>query len=362
MRIGMVSYHHCIRVFKESLALLKAGHQVEAFAIGNTFGWDKYDAFYIYATPEQLVKSIQSSTADIFHVHNEPDWIVAVTKENAGDRPVVYDIHDLESLRWQKEPDEHELAAFAAADGIVHVSQACKDAAVKYHGNDKPSIILHPYVNQEFYGYLQNVSWSSIVYEGGLTAIPITTEKGELNYRNYQEVIRPFLDQGFGAYLFGAGPKRSDDIVYEELGAFVARDVWYPALMQALRGFGFGLVGTSEPNRLMNAAMPNKLFEYMAAGVVPVCYNAESADKFCQEYGIGIHLESLENIGAQLKDGPEIRKQLLQVRDQFTMEAHIYELENLYQQLLSPTRVASAPSAGPPLELPIEQGVTYDRD
>lgn len=350
MRIGMVSHHHCIRVFKESSALIKRGYKVDAFAIGNNFGWDKYHAFHVYATPDQLAKSVRSSAADIFHVHNEPDWIVALTKENAGGRPVVYDIHDLESLRWQREPDEYEQAAFEAADAIVHVSQACKAAAVKHHGDEKPSIILHSYVNEEFYGFLKYVSWSSLVYEGGLTSEPIKTLQGELNYRSYQDVIKAFIEQSFGAYLFGAGPKRPGDIVYEELGAFVTRDVWYPAMMQGLRAFGFGLVGAPEPNKLMNAAMPNKLFEYIAAGVVPVCYNAESAAQFCEEHGVGIRLESLENIGAQLNAGPEVRQQLLQVRDQFTMEAHIHKLEALYQQLLNPVRVAGDPSIRHPLE------------
>ena len=42
------------------------------------------------------------------------------------DKPIIYDIHDLESLRWQREPDQYELNAFGMSDGWVHVSDPCR--------------------------------------------------------------------------------------------------------------------------------------------------------------------------------------------------------------------------------------------
>jgi hypothetical protein len=335
----MVSHHGCIRVIKQSLALLSNGHQVEIAAQQAPFGYNRLDALLIWNDGEQLQRVVRSSCADVFHVHNEPDWMVAAVKDAAEGRPVVYDIHDLESMRWQREPDEDELEAFDAADGIVHVSEPCRLAAERWHGNGKPAIVLPPYVNEEFVKTVpESVSWSALAYEGGLSSdAPVTYgENGQpnVNMRSYLSVVEAFIGQGYSVYLFAPDGQLSyADLTYENLGAFVARGSVYPVMLAGLRASGFGLVGSVVSAPLMEAAMPNKLFEYVSQGVVPVCLNAGTAADYVESLGVGIRLNGLDNLREQLAQGPELRKNLLAVRAGLTMEEHIGALINLYREV-----------------------------
>lgn len=300
------------------------------------FGYNKFHTFTGFYDAGQLARSVQGSPADLFHVHNEPDWMVKVVKDAGGGRPVVFDIHDLESLRWQREPDQNEREAFEAADAYVHVSIPCKQAAERYHAS-KPNIVLYSWVNEEYIPkHVGDVSWTSICYEGGLSTLPpLEEQEGRIihNMRSFQPVVAAFVEQGFNVYLFPADGHDPNDLTYENLGAYVAAPTIYPVMLAGLRAFGFGLVGAPASSHLLEAAMPNKLFEYMSQGVVPVCMNASEAARFVEDQGIGIRLDGLENLSKQLQAGPVLRQALLKLREQYTMEAHIGPLVELYQMV-----------------------------
>ena len=331
MRICMVSSHACIRVVKESLALVERGHNVEMVARQAPFGFNMFDSLSIYHGEDMLKKTIRGLHADIFHVHNEPDWMVKAVRE-ATDKPIVFDIHDINSLRYESEPDEHEKAAFECADAFIHVSESCKAWADKVHGEREHSIILYSYVNERFVRRDEGgASFASVVYEGGL-AEEENLEGDQFNMRFYAPIVKAFIDQGFNFYLFPANITQKG--LYENLGAYVAAPTHYPVMLTGLRAFGFGLLGARAPARLMESAMPNKLFEYLSQGVVPVICNAAEASKFVAEHDIGITLTSLENLQEQLMRGPEIRENVMKKRYDFTMEKQIDKLIDLYEELL----------------------------
>lgn len=340
MHILMVGSHACIRIFKQSNALMARGHTVDLLAKNPPFGFDRFNTVSVYHDEEQLKRTVSASRAQIIHVHNEPDWIVRASKEVSGGRPVVYDIHDLESMRWQAKPDEDEYAAFGSADAYVHVSQPCKEAAERYHGNGKPYTILPSYASAEFMAPdpLGDPSWDSIVYEGGLSYTPTVwstaTNSAMHSMRYYGDTVKAFCDQGYNFSIYGPN-QHEGNYTYENFGAVVGGGLVYPVLMRALRQHGFGLVGAERSYPLMEAAMPNKLFEYMSQGVVPFCLNASTAADFCEEYGVGIRLNGSDNLKAQLASGPECRENIKRFRHEWTMENHIQQVEGLYQELLS---------------------------
>lgn len=330
MRICMVSGHACIRVVKESLALIARGHAVETVSQRQPFGFNHFDSMMIYRGGEMLKRTIKASKADIFHVHNEPDWMVRAVRE-ATDKPIIFDIHDLNSLRHVTEPNEEELNAFAMADAFVHVSEPCKAYAEKYHGEHR-CIVLHPYMPNVFVDTkVRDVSWDSICYEGGLSE-KANPDPKQFNIRFLAPIVKKFIEQDFNFYLFPAGVM--NDGVYENLGAHVAYPSQYPNMLAGLRACGFGLVGAGLPVHLMEAAMPNKLFEYMSQGVVPVMIHASEASKFAAEHEVGITLTSIDGLKEQLKDGPKIRKNVLKKRHDFIMENHIDPLIDLYEELV----------------------------
>lgn len=332
MRVCMVSDHGCIRVTKEALALISRGITVDVLANQLPFAFDHFETAGVWFHSEQLRRAVKASKADVFHIHNEPDWMVGAVRD-ATDKPIVYDIHDLESLRWQREPDANERRAFEVADAYVHVSQPCKKAAEKYHP-EKPNIVLYPWVNEMFIPPETPVNWGAFCYEGGLSTAPMIddAEKHTVNFRSLQDIVKAIIEQGYAMYLFPA--EAVNNYTYENLGAIVSSPQQYPVLIRAMRAFGFGFVGTALPSDLMDAAMPNKLFEYIASGVVPVIYNAGTAGKWAVENDLGVYLSNFENLPEQLADAGALRANLLTRRREMTMEANIQPLIDLYEAVL----------------------------
>lgn len=332
-RVCMVSWHGCIRVLKQAIALIGQGFTVDLLATELSNGYNVYNTVTVFDSKESLQRAVQSSRADIFHVHNEPDWLVWAVKEASSGRPVVYDVHDLESLRWNAAPDDDEKAAFAAADAIVHVSETCKRVAEETHG-EKPGILLYSWPNAEFVG--KNLPaepcWQSLVYQGGLSAAHETPNGVSMRY--YLPIVQSFIAQGYQVSLFSASEGPRSSAVYEAAGAFVAYGTIYPAMLAALRVHGWGLLGALQSHPLMEAAMPNKLYEYISQGVVPVVVNCRESAEFVKSHGCGVVLNSLEDLAGQLSNGPWLRRQCLALRSQFVMEAQIGTLIRLYEDLL----------------------------
>ena len=349
MRICMVSRHGCIRVFKESRALMEHGHIIESVAVDNPFGHNVFETLSIYDDRDQLIRTIKASKADIIHVHNEPDWMVGAVRE-ATDRPIIYDVHDLESLRWSASPDEDETVAFQSANGIVHTSNTCQKAAEQYHGSDKPTIVLFPYVNEDFIPpdeKLGDVSWNTFVYQGGLeTKETMDRTAGGLsiyNMRNYTSLVDVLCNKhNFNFFIYAARNKITTiDFTYENLGASMFRELPYPFLMIALRPFGFGLVGTARKFPLMEGAMPNKLFEYVSQGVVPVVFNAKKCAEYVEKHDIGIVITEDMLLNKSdfkewlISEGKRVRPKVLETRHYLSMEAHIQPLIDLYEEVLA---------------------------
>lgn len=344
MRVCMVSDHGCIRVSKMGRALAQAGHLVELLThSGLPFGFDAFTTVGVWADEAQLRRAVMFSKAQVFHVHNEPDWFVAVVKEAAGGRPVIYDVHDLESLRnWGSGADKHELAAFAAADGIIHVSEPCKQIAEQTHPESakKPNRVIYSFVNEMFVqdAPLPSPCWHSVVYEGGVSADEFgPTRSGEKGYnmRWYVPVAQALQKAGL-AFTVYAASGQDVGTAYQDAGAVVAEALQYPTLLRALRIHGWGLVGAVHSFPLMHAAVPNKLFEYISQGVVPLVLNSETSAAFVRSYQCGIVLDGLEQIEAQIQDYDwnHLRQNVLALRSMMTMETQVSQLIALYEEVL----------------------------
>lgn len=349
MHVLHVVKHGCVRVTKEALALSARGHTIDVASQEVLFGFNHFNTFSAWQDVTQLCRTIQNSSADIIHVHNEPDWVVSAAR-SATDRPIIFDVHDLESLRWQRAPDEIENAAFRDADGFVHVSDVCLAAAEFHHGKAKPAFVLPCYINEIFYPTPQQLqstpAWNTIVYEGGLGVTEETTDadgRTTHNFRGLEPVVEAFVGAGYNFHLYPTAAR--DDHVYENIGAVLNHPLQYPVLVRALRTFGFGFVGAAHSSSLMDAALPNKLFEYLSQGVVPVVLNAARAAKFVTDNGVGIVLENLSNLREQLECGPEIRKNVIARHRDWTMEANIGGMDWLYDQVVERGRARSHPPA-----------------
>ena len=335
MRILHVFKLTDIRAFKQAVVMLDRGHQVElAMPFTEFYGFNVFTDTHLYTDTASLERLLQETRADVIHVHTDPNWLVGMVKGYAGDRPVIHDVHDPASLRTGLAPDQDELDAFGVADGIIHVSEGCRIHSEKMHGNAKPSIVIHSAVPKFYFNQDRHANFNAIVYQGGLTS-KVKDEKGLHYFRNLLYVVEKFMAEGYSFSLFGAGSSEGMDDSYERLGAFVTNNLPYTTMLTGLRQYGFGFVGAPMRTGIIKHCMPNKLFEYISQGVIPVCWNADEAGEFVAERGIGIHIQGeLKDLRRQLREGPKLRENLLKTRMQYSMEAQAAALEKFYQTFI----------------------------
>ncbi len=331
---------------------MEAGYEVHLVAMIQPFGWNAYSSFSMYLEPNDLpktVKMLDKAGIDIFHVHNEPDSLVKLTREGTN-KPIVFDIHDLDHLRQfgNQKPSKEEIEAFELADAFIHVSEEIKDYAQEHYPSGKPHHVIYSFVNEKFQaspGELPHVCWNSICYQGGLSETEDKTvkvirhfdedknQRTVFNCRYYAPMVESFLNQGYFVNMYPATPLTGT--TYESLGAFVSGGpVPYPTMLRALRPHAFGFVGSCISAPLMEKAMPNKLFEYMSQGVLPVILNAKAAEEWVQAYDCGIVLDGLDNLDEQLQDVGHKRKNLLQFLGYWKMEDQIASLRVIYESVL----------------------------
>ena len=97
LNIVMVSGHACIRMEKQALALIYAGHDVHSISNRLPPHYASFNSVSIYDDAKQILETVErfekANDVDVYHVHNEPSWYVSLLKE-VTDRPVVLDVHD----------------------------------------------------------------------------------------------------------------------------------------------------------------------------------------------------------------------------------------------------------------------------
>jgi len=336
MKICMVSMHCCIRVFKEARALKERGHEVHCLAMKESMGWNMYDSYSLFMDEKncgQLIRMYDRMGIDVFHVHNEPDHLVGWVRKYT-DKPIVFDCHDLQSLRAMSPPEPYEIQSFAQADAVVHVSKSVQKLSEVYHPNQK-SIVLKSYVNREFIPpteKIQDRCKSSVIYQGGVSDHP---GSGRFkNYRYLMPMVKAFHHFGHDVHIFAATSVNTAE--YMQNGAIMSGPYPYPAMIRALKLYGLGFVGACIDVPIMEAALPNKLFEYMVNGIVPVVMFGKEAADLVQEYDCGIILgKDFDDLPDRLKDVEKKRSNLMKIHMNFVMEDQINILEELYHDLVS---------------------------
>jgi len=103
----------------------------------------------------------------------------------------------------------------------------------------------------------------------------------------------------------------------------------YFDLIPAMSRFEWGFVGPGFKHRAFDWAMPNKLFEYLAAGIPPVVYESQEALEFVKEHGIGIEFK---DNAIKDKDVREMYAGIVKEK-RFIMESQSSKLIALYESL-----------------------------
>lgn len=351
MHICMIAGHACVRVQKMAIPLIGKGHHVHLMAKAMPSAHEYYETFSYCVGIGQYLDAIKkyANSVDIFHCHNEPSWFVTAVKEHC-DVPVILDIHDSNVARITVEQQEQEQEAglnthriyteernnFQLADGLVFPGEAFRQIVVNEFGLNQPQIVLPSYVPRMLYQYTTGPWYGGLVYEGKVNLSSEVRNKGGRKagfiYADYEELAHKAHEIGIQLHLYST--RRDDNFIkaYDDI-TFIHAPRTVDIMITDISRHDWGLVGNIHKTSEWDVAFPNKLFEYMAALLPIVVINAKECADFVLKYGIGIVVESIQELADRWGEHRECRKNLIKVRQKFSMENNIHILEGLYDQL-----------------------------
>lgn len=281
-----------------------------------------------------LREYIRGLQPDLIHYHNEPNY-PAVYMMQQFDIPLIFDCHDMVSF-YKNIINKEEEFIFENAGGVINVSQAMDAFAKKTFNIKGQTEIIYSSVSEKYFcNHTGNKFHGDIVYEGGFTPKLDT-------HRNYVGLFDTFAEAGHKVHVFPAarglsGNDFSSLVLHEPLG--------YEELLPALSQFKFGFVGYVYDNQYsvnsyLDSSLPNKFFEYLAAGLPIIAFQAKTVEKLVREKNIGVVIEKPEDVKAIDEVDYEVLKQnVLRVRSEYSLENQSHKLQRFYETVINSHRI-----------------------
>jgi hypothetical protein len=329
-----------------AIPLIEEGkHQVHLLASKHASFSETYETFghwFHVGNLEKLIK-LHAKDTDVFHVHNEPNWFVTLIKETC-DVPVVLDVHDSFLARTTHEEAQipledgtmpirvtsEERNNFALADALVFPGESFRNMILEEYELTQPNIVLRSHVPRRLYRYTMQDWYGGLVYEGKVQ-LDVTDRLGRIfKYCDYREMAEACFKEQIPFHLYGARDDKPFLDVYDK-NAIVHQPEVFDVLMRKLAAHDWGLVGNIFKTSEWDYAMPNKLFEYVAACVPVVAMNAKECEEYVVEKGIGIAVKSLGELKERWDEHKSIRNSLIKNRAKLSMEENIQPLKDLYE-------------------------------
>jgi glycosyltransferase involved in cell wall biosynthesis len=336
MKILMVSNGCCIRVIKEGTTLEGLGHDVTYLhtKVNNPDLRQLLAKESYYDSPAMLRNKLVRFNPDIVHVHAEPATLVMHVWEMLPDVPIVFDIHDCLFMRYGDLLQE-EVDAFHQADALVYPSKGYMlgiTRACPKETDGKRNQVLRPYMPKHLTvsGTPPLSQIEGLVYEGG--SVPRGDVK--VSYRDFSDIIKRTHDENIPFFIFSANSTGLDYTA--SLYGLTFPRTPYIALLVQLSRFSYGLLAPGYfPDKHMEVCMPNKLFEYLSAGLPVITWGCSEVSEFVRENGCGEVLSHPDDLTfTKWQDLLGRRGEFLpavhECNEKYTMESQLPVLEEIY--------------------------------
>lgn len=374
MKVYMLScVHQCfdVRVFhKEAASLAEAGYEVTVVAIAD-FKEKVVGGIRVLGLPQpstralrplnwfRILKIALRERADIYHFHDPELLITAVLLKSLAQSPIVYDVHEnypesILTKPWIPNPLRKTVSQLfrvfedimvSLVDGIVVVNEllaerfsgktrvvtASNYSRVEHFVGEDPELSQGKERFKPYFVYTGRISDDRGIYECIRALERLNDENVELicagpvGHVSNQEA-RMLLDGSESSALF------------RYLGLLPYPDV-PPLLRGALAGL---LCYQATPNYLL--VKPNKLFEYMSAGIPVIASDFPLIREVVQEADCGLlvqpdDVEEIAKAMTHLLHNPGVAKRmgtngLRAAKERYNWQAEEMKLLSLYDSLV----------------------------
>lgn len=333
----------CIRTHKIANAIKQYGwHIFLAYSMispefFNREYADIYDNIYTINSIDQLITFINQSEFDFVHSSNEPDLLSMVLTQT--NKTIIHDCHDLCSAYKSMTPEEMaiEFMANRHSSGVIYTTEGIRQAAIeKFKIPKEKTFVLENLISVELAtgkGY-EKISASDqelhCVYEGGV--IPHDKE----SHRYFEKIWKQLAEDGVHVHFYTNCEETyctyleslHERIHYE--GNFSSKQL---AIEMTKYDVGLCILNVTEKNRqYLEYASPNKIQEYVNAGLPVAVGNVDSQVKFVEENGFGNEINLMGNIRQQLQEIAQIKiEDNVLFERGLTLESKMPQLIEFYQ-------------------------------
>ena len=327
-----------IRDHKMASIIKKAGHRVFHAYISRSpeIAYPEYKDLYEQIYPIMSLKSLEdfvsNSDFDVIHASSQPDFVAALL--SGGDKPIILDCHDLRSSNQQMTPDQlmMEYLAHTGADGVIYPTESLREEALRKYARPLGStLVMENYISADLIPTYRCEKKSKAdghihcVYEGNLVM------DKEKNYKYFKKIWSKILDAGIHIHFYSANKNEamelsgiSDKIHYE---GNVSSHVLAYELSQYDVGLAIYNINAQNVSYLEKSS-PNKVYEYLNAGI-PIAVNGiESISNFVVSNGFGLKIDMSGDLVKQFMEVASIR-----IPDDILVKRG-YVFENLAQNLI----------------------------
>ncbi|MDR1591294.1 MAG: glycosyltransferase [Prevotellaceae bacterium] len=336
LAVLFVQDYPCARTRKIATALKNRG--VETYAISPLSANDS-NAFineYTFSSFSQLIDFVNNSDIDIVHSSNEPDEFSAVLTN--ANKVLVHDVHDLVSMVF--EPNVAELSleflANTYADGVICTTCAMADMMRKKYNIGSDIHVLENYPYESFsYNRLPKLSDKDsvlhLVYSGAILQGP---------HYMYDKLWLKIVSQNVQIHFYSAYAASTCGYL-ESISPYIHYEGNYrdAELVEQLSQYDCGLLyfNLEHPKyfNYINNASPNKLYEYLDAGLPLAIGDVPAHLDFAQKHDCGGYLDLTGNIYTQLKKIADMKipRDFLQ-KNSMTMDSQAERIIEFYKSLL----------------------------
>lgn len=342
-KVAFVARHCCIRVSKEAVALAEKGYSIHLLTHRQPHFPSAFRTITVYEGASEFFHSVKllAPSVELFHCHNEPSWFVSQIKA-VCDKPVILDVHD--SLLLRIAPGDtsrtrisvSERDNFRLADGLVYVCVPMKETLEKEFGLTQPSAIVPSACPKSMYRYDAYEWKGGVVFEGRVDDVNLLTDQRErdvFEYCDYRDLCKEFMIEGLPFYVFPGGYEKMHE-PYKDI-CLLQPTTPIQELIRCLGRHDWGFCGNLTSFPEWEQGLPNKMFEYIAAGIPVVCMNAGETSKFVEKHKVGITVKSVAELKERWNEHIELRKNVVRVGRSLSMENYIDVLPALYEEVLN---------------------------
>lgn len=297
---------------------------------------DMYEEIFPIMSMKSFVNFIKESSFDVIHCSSEPDYLTPLLARLG--KPVIHDCHDLRSSNREVTPDMMmvEYLAHKHADGVIYPSCGLRDEAIKkFKIPIEKTLVIENLVSKEIIPdrHMPKMSRSDemihCVYEGGVVA----EDKSYKYYYCYYWL--ELAKAGVHIHFYTAAApdvchkleSLHDNIHYE--GNLSSAEL---ALEMSKYDVGLCFYNVTDENRhYLEMSSPNKLYEYINAGLPVAIGDITAHRKIVEANHWGKVLKWEEDIFSQIKEisDIEVSKKALQSQNLF-FEDFEKQLLNFY--------------------------------